>query len=108
MTDTVTNRINGTLKRRVLARLNRTNGNVEIREESWDFGMCDTCSYPEIGFSVYVDGQQVWPSDDYLREFGGYIYADDQGYVTGRTLTTYGQFDNWLNARPFDGEDDER
>lgn len=97
--------VDDSLRRRVLARLGRDEGNVEVREERWDFGFCDTCSWPEEGFSIYVDGELVWPSDEYLREFGGYIYADDQGSLDGSRLSSFGQFDNWLNSRPWDVDD---
>lgn len=98
-------KINGTLKRRILARLGRKTGKVTINEEQWDDGFCETCSYPEDGFSVHVDGETVWPSSDYLEEFGGRYDADRDGFITGRTLSTFGQFDAWLNERPWDDEE---
>jgi len=97
-------KIDGALKARVLAKLGRTEGHVEINHESWDFGFCSTCSYPESGFSVKVDGEVVWPAPEYLDEFGGINFADDQGYVRGSSLTVYGQFDAWLSGRPWDPE----
>lgn len=102
----VTHRINGALKKRVLNRLGRTQGDVDIREEEWDFGGgCTTCSFPEDGFSVYVDGEQVWPSDELLNFQGGVHFADTEGYVNGRTLTSYGQFDRWLRGEDFRDEE---
>ena len=104
MSDQVTHRINGALRKRVLDRLGLTEGDVDIREEAWDFGGgCTTCSNPEDGFSVHVNGELVWPSDEYLDTFGGVHFADTDGYVTGRTLTSYGQFDRWLSNQPWDG-----
>lgn len=106
MREQVTIRIDGNLKKRVLRRVGKTTGEVDVREERWDFGYCDTCSYPEEGFSVYVDGRQVWPSDEYLAGQGGYIYADDQGVVSGRSLSSWGYFHDWLEGRTnFDDEE---
>lgn len=101
---------------RVLQRLGRTEGKVQVRSEEWDLGFCDTCSHLERGFSVYVDDKQVWPNDDYLSNFGGYIYADEQGAVEGNTLTTFGYFFEWLDGNDLaelalredeDGDDEE-
>lgn len=108
MSGEVTVRIDGKLKKRVLHRVGKSSGDVDVREERWDFGFCDTCSYPKEGFSVYVDGHQVWPSDEYLAGRGGYIYADDQGIVSGRMLSSWGCFHEWLEGRiSFDYEDED-
>lgn len=98
-------KINGTLKARILARLGRTEGVVSINEEHWDDGFCETCSFPESGFSVLVDGEIVWPSREYLDEFGGRYDADRDGYVSGKKLSSFGQFDAWLNSRPWEDEE---
>lgn len=91
-------KIDADLSQRVLDRLGLESGEVEVRSEEWDLGFCDTCSHLERGFSVYVDGQQVWPSKDYLRNFGGYIYADGEGVVEGETLSVFGYFFEWLEG----------
>lgn len=97
MTETIYN-VDETLKERIRKRLARDSAEIEIREESWDFGFCDTCSYPEDGFSVYADGELVWPSENYLRSFGGVGFADDRGSIRGNRLSTYGYFDKWLSG----------
>lgn len=99
--ETTTHTINGNLRKMVLARLGLTEGVVTVQEEKWDFGFCDTCSWPESGFSVQVDGNLVWPSKEYLNHFGGYIYADNEGRVEGKTLTSYGHFNAWLHGETF-------
>lgn len=86
------------LFRKVLERLGRTDGRVVIQTEEWDLGFCETCSYPESGFAVYVDDELVWPNEEILNVLGGYIYADDSGYVVGGELSTYGYFYDWLDG----------
>ncbi len=91
--------IGRTLTRRILDRLGLDDGHVQVLEQSWDFGGgCTTCSYPESGFQVLVNGEQVWPSKEYLDQHGGVYFADTEGYVEGRKLTVYGMFDKWLNG----------
>ena len=87
------------LKQKILQRLGYNKGMVTITNQEWDLGMCDTCSWPEAGFSVYVDNKLVWPNDEYLRNFGGYIYADDSGTVKSGKLSTYGYFFDWLAGK---------
>lgn len=99
--ETVTHVIDGNLRNMVLTRMGLTEGTVTIQEEEWDLGMCDTCSYPESGFSVKVNDNLVWPSDEYLQHFGGYIYADREGDITGNELTSYGHFNAWLHGETF-------
>lgn len=98
--------IDDALRDRVRKRIGRDNATIEIREEYYNAGFCETCSYPEYGFSVHADGEQVWPSEDYLREFGGVPYADLDGNVSGKRLSSFGQFDAWLNFRDWDDGDD--
>lgn len=86
------------LFKKVLERLGRTSGRVVIQSEHWDLGFCDTCSYPERGFAVYVDDALVWPNEESLRALGGYLYADNCGYVVGGELSTYGYFYDWLDG----------
>lgn len=86
------------LFRKVLDRLGRTEGRVVIQSEHWDLGFCETCSYPESGFAVYVDDELVWPNEESLSALGGYVYADDSGYVVGGELSTYGYFYDWLDG----------
>lgn len=93
--------VDAALERRILERLGLTTGRVEIREEHTNLGFCETCDYPVDGFSVYVDGNLVWPSRGYLSKFGGYSALDDQGVVRGGKLSVFGQFNNWLNNRPW-------
>lgn len=100
MLKTKTATIDESLSRRILERLGRTEGKVTVQSEEWDSGFCDTCSHLEEGFAVYVDNELVWPNDDLLNNFGGWVYADDRGTVIGKTLSTFGYFFEWL-----DGED---
>lgn len=94
------------LTRRILDRLGRESGHVQVIEREWDFGGgCTTCSSPESGFQVLVDGDQVWPSAEYLDRFGGVVFADSDGHATSSKLTVYGQFDNWLQGKPFSYDD---
>jgi len=60
-----------------------------------------TCDWPVDGFSVHVNGEQVWPSEDYLSQFGGISSLDEEGYVKGSRLSAFGQFDRWLNNEPW-------
>lgn len=86
------------LFRKVLERLGRTDGRVVIQTEEWDLGFCETCSYPESGFAVYVDDELVWPNEESLSALGGYVYADDSGWVVEGELSTYGYFYDWLDG----------
>lgn len=86
------------LFKKVLERLVRTDGRVVIQTEEWDLGFCETCSYPESGFAVYVDDELVWPNEESLSALGGYIYADDSGWVVEGKLSTYGYFYDWLDG----------
>ena len=98
--------IDGDLADRVRARVGaEESAFVEIREEEWDLGYCDTCSYPEEGFSVYVDGKQVWPDEEYLSVFGGVAFADADGIVEedcgNRSLNFFDNlsiFNEWLKG----------
>lgn len=94
--DLKTVRIDDSLREAVLKRLGRTEGLVEVTHEEWDLGFCDTCSYPEHGFAVYVDKKLVWPL--YSRPWGGYTFADDKGYVSGGKLSAWGVFFKWLDG----------
>lgn len=109
MMEMVQHRIDGALRQRVLERVG-FGTSVDIREEQWDLGFCDTCSSPDSGFSVHVDGVQVWPDPEYLEYFGGVVFADREGGVDGGALSSWGQFDNWLNGVPAEtayGDEDE-
>lgn len=94
-----TAQIDDYLAGKILSRLGRTEGEVRVNKETWDLGMCETCSMPEEGFAVYVDNALVWPNDEVLRAHGGYIYADDKGEVVGGELSTYGYFFDWLAGK---------
>ena len=95
--------IDEALNDRIRKRIGRDSAVVDIREESWNEGMCETCDWPTSGFAVYADNKLVWPSEDYLENFGGYIYADESGEVYGNNLSTYGEFDRWLQNDGWDG-----
>lgn len=108
MKDTPTTKpIDDFMAKKVLDRLGRVSGDVTVNEEEWDLGMCDTCSSPEDGFAVYVDGKLVWPNDEVLSAQGGYIYADDSGYIKDGQLSTYGYFFDWLDGKSLEDEDEE-
>lgn len=92
------------LKKKVLARLGLNDGDVQVNKETWDLGFCDTCSWPEEGFAVYVNNNIVWPSDEYIGTYGGYIYADKNGRVRDNALSTYGYFFEWLDGEEFGPE----
>ena len=94
--DMKTVRIDDSLREAVLKRLGRTEGLVEVTHEEWDLGFCDTCSYPEHGFAVYVDKNLVWPLSS--PPWGGYIFAEDKGYVSEGKLTAWGVFFKWLDG----------
>lgn len=99
MTQTIP--IDGMLKQRILNRLGREAGRVEIQEEEeWDLGFCDTCSYPETGFAVYVDGELEWPRAESLEAQGGRAYGDSCGHIDPSSgelvLSDYALFDAWL------------
>lgn len=87
------------LSKKILDRLDLKEGKVTVANESWDLGFCDTCSWAEYGFAVYVDGNLVWPNDESLSALGGYVYADDRGEVVGGELSTYGYFFEWLDRK---------
>ena len=91
------------LNARVRERIGSEDATISISQESWNDGFCETCDWPTTGFAVYADGVQVWPSEDYLNNFGGYIYADESGEVHGDKLSTYGEFDRWLKNDGWDG-----
>lgn len=88
---------------KVRQRLGLSTGEVVIQTEEWDLGFCETCSYPENGFAVYVDDELVWPNDESLSALGGYIYADDSGTIVNGELSTYGYFFDWLDGLDADG-----
>lgn len=89
--------VDGTLRQAVLDRLGRTSGEVRVTQEEWDLGYCETCSFPESGFAVYVDDDLVWPTEAIKAGLGGYIYGDAEGIVEGQTLTVWGRFFSWLD-----------
>lgn len=84
---------------KVRQRLGLSAGEVVIQTEEWDLGFCETCSYPEYGFAVYVDDELVWPNDEILSALGGYIYADNSGTIINGELSTYGYFFDWLDGK---------
>lgn len=90
------------LEKKVLERLGRTSGNVEFHNVSINLGFCETCDYPVDGFSVTVDGEQVWPSDEVIAEVGGYTTLDEEGsYDEVREslcFTKMGDFFLWLSG----------
>lgn len=90
------------LEKKVLERLGRTSGNVEFHNVSINLGFCETCDYPVDGFSVTVDSEQVWPSDEVIAEVGGYATLDEEGfYDEGREslrFTKMGDFFLWLSG----------
>lgn len=88
---------------KVRQRLGLKTGKVVIQTEEWDLGFCETCSYPENGFAVYVDNELVWPNEESLSALGGYIYADDSGTIVNGELSTYGYFFDWLDGLDADG-----
>jgi len=61
-------------------------GPVKIIEKYWNSGYCETCSYDEHDFRVYVNGVEVWDSS--------YEYVPDG--VNG--LTSFGEFNSWLEG----------
>lgn len=83
--------VNDVFRRRVLERARRE-GEVTVSMESWNpgFGLCDTCSWPETGFIVSVDGEQVYPP-------GG--EPDTEGYTENGNLIVWGDFMDWLDGR---------
>ena len=96
--DSQTVAIDDTLSRRILNRLGLQSGTVTVTEESWNMGLCDTCSWPQEGFAVHVNGELVYPNDETLNSFGGYTHADAAGYVNGNQLTSWGAFFHWLDG----------
>ena len=57
-------------------------GRVTVRHEEWDMGMCETCSWPQTGFSVYIDNELVYGPDpdgqfvdDERIEFDGFFVS---------------------------------
>lgn len=89
------------LEQKILDRLGITTGHVEFHQEEASYGFtgCDTCDPPEEGFSITVDGNQVWPTE----EADGWTFMDDEGTYNPDTRTlTYnmssGGFYEWLGA----------
>lgn len=104
------------LKQRILKRIGKTEGVVQIEQAEWDFGFCDTCSWPEEGLAVHVNGEQVWPNPDVLARIGGNRIGDaDAHYSDGAVrVTQFSLFYDWLlGATPDEietkvfGEDDD-
>lgn len=77
------------LSARVLARLGISKGDVTLVEHYWDSGYCETCSYTEVQF-------QVWVDNDVVFEVDKYDYTADVGSV--EDLTVFGKFNDWLNG----------
>lgn len=90
------------LEKKVLDRLGRTSGNIEFHNVSINLGFCDTCDYPVDGFSVTVDGEQVWPSNEVLAVMGGYSVLDEEGSYDEKReslrFTKMGDFFLWLSG----------
>lgn len=65
------------LEQKILDRLGITTGHVEFHQEEASYGFtgCDTCDPPEEGFSITVDGNQVWPTE----EADGWTFMDGEG-----------------------------
>lgn len=66
-------------------------GKVTVQHEEWDLGYCETCSWPETGFAVYVDDERVYGPDS-----AGQI-------VDGGRIEFYGFFIgflDWLEESP--------
>lgn len=86
------------LRRRILKRVGKTEGTVRIEQAEWNFGYCDTCSWPEEGLAVHVDGEQVWPNPDVLARLGGNRIGDDAAYYGDGVVqvTQYSLFYDWL------------
>ena len=105
------------LKQRILMRVGKTEGLVQIEQAEWNLGFCDTCSWPEDGLAVYVDGEQVWPNSDVLARIGGNRIGDvDASYGDGVVrVSQYSLFYDWLlgatpeeiEAKVFGEDDDE-
>ena len=108
------------LKQRILKRVGKTEGVVKIEQAEWDFGFCDTCSWPEEGLAVHVDGEQVWPNPDVLARIGGNRIGDADAHYSGGVVqvTQYSLFYDWLlgatpeeleeiEAKSWEGDDDE-
>ena len=91
------------LRQRILKRVGKTAGAVKIEQAEWDFGYCDTCSWPEQGLAVHVDGEQVWPNPGVLARLGGNQIGDDAAYYSDGVVqvTQYSLFYDWLlGAKP--------
>lgn len=87
--------VEGDLANRVLARVGKSEGRVEIVEHHWDSGYCITCSYEETDFLVRVDGEEVYRTRDYMLDTivkGEYIEPQ------ATSLTSFGVFNEWLNG----------
>ena len=86
------------LRQRILKRVGKTAGAVRIEQAEWDFGYCETCSWPEEGLAVHVDGEQVWPNTDVLARLGGNQIGDDAAYYGDGVVqvTQYSLFYDWL------------
>lgn len=93
------------MRTKVLERIGSTTGRVEFVMEEWDFGYCDTCSWPETGLAVKVNGHVVYPNDEVLAAFGGCVYGDDGVEVSGGRITErsqYAHFFDWLDGKDLD------
>lgn len=108
MYDETTVLIDDVLADRVRARLGVTEGEVKVTSEEWDLGFCDTCSYPEEGFAVYLNDKLVYPNDEKLSAVGGYVYADADGAVRNNALTSWGVFFDWLEGKDLNEAADAR
>lgn len=86
------------LRRRILKRVGKTAGDVRIEQAEWDFGFCDTCSWPRDGLAVHVDGEQVWPNPEVLAYLGGNQMGDDAAHYGDGVVrvTQYSLFYDWL------------
>lgn len=86
------------LKQRILERVGKTEGTVRIEQAEWDFGYCETCSWPEEGLAVHVDGEQVWPNPDVIALLGGNSIGDDAAHYGDGVVevTQYSLFYDWL------------
>lgn len=90
------------LRGKVLKRIGSTTGHVEFVMEEWDPGFCDTCTWPESGLAVKVDGHVVYPNDEVLAAFGGCVYGDEDVEVVGGKITElsqYAHFFDWLDSK---------
>lgn len=93
------------LEQRILKRVGLETGTVEFHQEeaSYGFSGCDTCDPPDKGFSITVNGERVWHTEETSNEYGGWVFMDSEGeYNPNDKTLTYdmdmGDFYNWLET----------